>query len=635
MQLVTLDFETYYGPDYSLSLKAYSTSSYIRDPQFKVHGVGIKIGTGKTKWYHGEENIRKALDEINWTKSALICHHTQFDGAILAWHYGIIPAFYYDTMSMTRGLHNEVSRASLEKIALLYGVGEKSKTYLAPTHGLRDLPAHIMKGLGEGCIIDTDLTYKIFKKQIEVFPEKELALIDLTMRMFIQPVFQINLEVAERALKEELEERTWLIIASGVDEKTLTSNPKFAKALEELGVDPPKKISKTTGKETYAFSQTDEDFLDLLEHEDRRVVRLVAGRLAAKSTLFETRARRLIDGGTGGRLLPVYLNYFGAKTGRWSGGDKTNMQNLPRLERTDSGEIIERGTGMLRLSVEAPSGHRIVVADSAQIEARTIAWLAGQSDIIELFAKGQDVYCHMASIIYGRTITKKDKLERFIGKIAVLGLGYGMGANKFQTTLALGIMGPAVELELSVCKGIVNTYRRANRKITQLWEKANSILLDLCEGKSGSYSVDGEVVLQWEDETVWLPSGMGLHYPGIKVTRTVNDKKVTETITYLRNGKRCKIYGGLLVENIVQALARIFVSDSMLDVAEYLKTLKLKKGERAQIGLMTHDEIVSVVPDRYADKLLKEKIGLMRLRPTWAKNIPLDAEGGHAVRYEK
>lgn len=907
MQVATLDFETYWAKDYSLSLKRYNTSGYVRDSQFKAHGVGIKINGGKTRWVHGEAAIRKALDAIDWTQTALNAHNTAFDGAILAWHYGHIAAFYYDTLSMTRGLHNEVSRAKLDTIAKLYEIGAKSETYLAPTKGLRELPPDVMKGLGEGCIIDTDLCYEIFKKQIAVYPKAELTLIDLTLRMFIQPVFQINQAVAEKALQEELAERTWLILASGVPEKSLTSNPKFAVELEKLGVEVPMKLSATTGKQTYAFSQTDEEFLELLEHDDRRVVCLAAGRLAAKSTLFETRGRRLIDDGTGGLRLPVLLNYFGAKTGRWSGGNKTNMQNLPRLERTEAGEIIERGTGMLRLALEAPDGHRICVADSAQIEARTIAWLAGQSDIVELFARGEDVYCHMASIIYGRKITKKDKLERFIGKLCLaegtliysdrgwieietlrpddklwdgdnwvchsglvmngsketlqlsglwltpdhlvwsgtewkeaqsleqdahslyraldtaaasspsqaisegcdlvserlsfgaavdhrntrwvnktsriskaldaifapskrlllnaigstlklcrktitgpdystvsrrllrgvtvqhqnttyimehgglrsltlgekivhnfslmserllggiarnlswiawtltkgmnletfdlspapsmqaisgvsptlrrkydvydvllvgpknrflaltkegpllvhnctLGLGYGMGANKFQTTLALGIMGPAVELALNVCKGIVNKYRAANSKIVALWKIADNILADMARGKAGVFKVDGEVVLEWEDTTVWLPNGMGLHYPELRWNNG---------FSYLANGKRKKIYGGLLVENIVQALARIIVADQMLDVAEYLKKFKLKKSEVAQIGLMTHDEIVSVMPERLAEKATQEVIKRMRVRPRWAKGVPLDAEGGHAARYEK
>ena len=628
LKLITLDFETYWAADYSLSLKKYNTSSYIRDPQFMIHGCGVKIGAGKTVWMN-KAKFEKWIKTVDWSQVALLAHNNAFDGAILAWIYDIVPALYYDTLSMTRGLHNEVSRAKLDTIAKLYQIGAKSETYLAPTKGLRVLPKDIEQGLAEGCIIDVDLCYEVFQKQMTVYPVSELALIDLTLRMFITPQLMVNIEVAEKALAEEMREREFLIVASGVDPKTLTSNEKFAKALGKLIGDEnvPRKFSKTTGKETWAFSLTDEEFLDLLEYDDRKVARLVAGRIAAKSTIFETRALRLIDAGRDGQRLPVLLNYFGAKTGRWSGGNKLNMQNLPRLERTPDGDIIERGTGMLRLSIIAPPNHVIVVADSAQIEARTIAWLAGQADIVELFARNEDVYCHMASIIYGRKITKKDKLERFIGKIAVLGLGYGMGPEKFQTTLALGIMGPPVDLTIGECRKIVMTFRRANDKIVKLWKIADEILKDMVYGREGEFEVDGHVIVSWDADTVWLPNGMGLHYPELRWNNG---------FSYKSNGKRKKIYGGLLVETIVQALARILVSDQMLDVADYLKTLKLRvKNEAAQIALMTHDEIVSVVPARFAQKVLDKKCTIMKQSSDWAQGVPLGVDGGFDVRYSK
>ncbi len=321
LDIVVLDFETHWGKGYTLSGKEWNTSGYIRAPQFKAHGCGIKINDGKTIWI-SHKDLPKAFAAIDWKKSAVLAHNTAFDGAILAWVYGHVAAYYYDTLSMTRGLHNEVSRAKLAVIMELYQVGEKSKTYLNRTSGVKDLPPDIEAELAEGCIIDVDGCYDVFQKQMTVFPQKELDLIDLTLRMFIQPVLTVNKAVAEKALAEELQERTWLIASAGVPETTLTSNPKFAAALENLDVDPPMKISKTTGKGTYAFAQTDEEFLELLEHDNRQVVRLAAGRLAAKSTLFETRGRRLIDDGTNGLRLPVLLNYFGAKTGRWSGGNK-------------------------------------------------------------------------------------------------------------------------------------------------------------------------------------------------------------------------------------------------------------------------------------------------------------------------
>ena len=624
--IVTLDFETFYSSSYSLTSKHLNTSSYIRDNQFKVHCVGIKIGKNKTKCYHGLA-IARELSKIKWEDVELVCHNTAFDAAILAWHYDIIPKFYYDTMSMTRGLHNEVSRASLDTIARFYGIGAKSKTYLVNTRGKRELKPEVMEHLKEGCITDVDLTYEIFKQQSAIYPQNELRLIDMTIRMFVDPTLMVDIPRAERAHTYEVQERLRSIACSGVTEDVLNSSNKLAAELTRLGVEVPMKPNKY-GVPTYAFAQTDFGFQELLEHEDRRVVLLAQGRLAAKSTINETRAKRLIQAGEHGQRLPVLLNYYGAKTGRWSGGNKLNLQNLTRIEFDKDGKPIP-GTGELRQSIIAPPGHKIVVCDSAQIEARFIAWLAGQNDVVQAFADKRDVYCEMASVIYEREITKANKLERFIGKIAVLGLGYGMGHKKFQTTLALGIMGPPVELSISECKRIVNIYRNHNKHIVRLWRIADQTLRDLLKKETGEHVVEGQTILEWDDGSVWMPNGMGLHYPGL-------DVNARGDITYLSHGIRKKIYGGLLVENEVQALSRIAISEQMLDVQDQvLSKLSLKNGEVARIATMTHEEIVSVVPDRYADKVLKKKIEIMSIPPAWAPGVPLGAEGGYANNYIK
>jgi DNA polymerase len=619
-KIVVVDAETYWATDFSLTNKEHNTSSYIRDPQFKEHCWAIKAGTKKTRGFKAADGI-KFLQDIDWSTHALCAHNTAFDGFILAEHHGIIPSFYIDTLSMTRGLHNEVSRAKLEKIAVFYNIGEKSKTYLAPTKGLRDLSPAIFKGLLEGCVLDTDLCYEVMTKQLEIYPEHELRLIDLTLRMFCNPVMEVDEPLAERALAEEMIERRATILRAKVDEKDLMSNPKFAALLVKLGVEPPTKISNRTGLENYAFAQTDPEFIELQEHEDVRVVRLTQARLAAKSTQAETRAARLLQAGKGGMKLPVLLNYFGAKTGRWSGGNKLNMQNLPRVNPYEP-----KPSDGLRRSIIAPAGHQIVVADSAQIEARIAAWVAGQDDIVALFANGEDVYSYAATRIYGRTITSKNKDERFVGKVATLGLQYGMGGKKFQTTLALGMMGPAVIISLAEANKVVKIYRGSNAKIALAWKILNNVIENMAAGRSGEI-FDG--LIEYDPITIWLPNGMGLHYPGLHRTESGDFR-------YKANETWKKIYGGLLFENIVQALARIAVGEQMLLTDEYLKTLKLKKNEVARITTMSHDEIVSVVPDRYAQKVLDNKLKIMRTPPhNWGENMPFNAEGGFARNYSK
>jgi DNA polymerase len=287
-----------------------------------------------------------------------------------------------------------------------------------------------------------------------------------------------------------------------------------------------------------------------------------------------------------------------------------NMQNLPR-------------GGELRLSILAPKGHQLVVADSGQIEARVNAWISEQADLLQAFAEQSsdsptDVYTKFASLIYGREITKADKLERFIGKIGVLGLGYSMGATKLQTTLALGTMGPAVFLELDMCQKIVNLYRRQNFKIVQFWKKCDGIIQDMIAGRSGEYKC-----LRWETERIWLPNGMCLKYPGIKAK--VGENGYTE-YSYMRKGIETKIYGGLLCENIVQALSRIIIGDQLLELADR---------HDYRIVTTTHDELVSCVRTVSASKCFKTMLKVMTTPPAWCSELVLSAEGGWAENYSK
>lgn len=635
-RVVTLDFETYFAKEYSLRNKDLNTSEYVRHVEFKAQCVGIKIGDSPVVWYR-DRDIRNALESIDWSTSALLCHHTAFDGLILSHHYGIVPAYYLDTLSMARALHSNAIGASLDTVASFYRLGNKLPNVLDKTKGVRDLSDDLMLQLGQYCAVDVELCRMIFDKMFTGYPQDELDLIDLTVRMFCDPVLGIDIPRVEIALEEEKTERARVIADSGVELETLSSSQKFADALAAIGIEPPTKISPRTGKETFAFSKTDLEFTALKEHHDANVRKLVEGRLAAKSTIGESRAARFLAVGANGKRLPVYLNYFGAHTGRWSAGNKMNLQNLKR-------------GGELRRSIIAPEGHSIVVADSAQIEARVTAWLANDVELLELFAQGADVYKYMAAQIYGLPVDQISKDQRFIGKIAVLGLGYGMGAAKFQHTLATGAMGPAVDLSDDECHRIVKMYRMARMPITRLWRDMDMILYKLVMKRADTYKC-----LQHDNEfRIWLPNGLYLQYPFLTADYdNINDKLVDyryydyETgikrimggVVKKEEGKR--IYGGLLTENVVQALARIIVGEQMLRVANNLKETGCLEGVNPDVGkirrvvTMTHDEIVVCVPTEEADPVLDMMVDEMRAAPAWCAGIPLNAEGGHDVNYSK
>jgi hypothetical protein len=325
-------------------------------------------------------------------------------------------------LSMARAIHGTEVGGSLGVLVQHYQLGEKG-TEVVNALGKRraDFTDEELARYASYCINDVDLTYELFKCLAGDFPIPELELIDLTIRMFTEPVLKLDKTVLANHLVEIRSSKDMLLRNITENKEELMSNPKFAEILRKCGVEPPMKISPTTNKDTYAFSKTDEEFKALLEHENVNVQAVVAARLGMRSTIEETRTERFIEIGQRG-LLPIPLRYYAAHTGRWGGDDKVNMQNLPR-------------SSPLKNAIVAPDGYFIVDSDSSQIEARTLAWLAEQNDLVEAFDKGEDVYKIMASAIYGKPQEEITKDERFVGKTTILGAGYGMGPVKFKAQL--------------------------------------------------------------------------------------------------------------------------------------------------------------------------------------------------------
>lgn len=527
MDLITLDMETYYDKDYSLSKM--TTEEYIRDPRFEVVGVSVKVNNGETEWASGTMGqIKKYLHRFDWANSMLLAHNTMFDGAILSWHFDVHPKALADTMHMARALHGVESSASLKAVAQRYGVGVKG-TEVVRAMGKRrlDFTPEELSTYGDYCINDVDLTYSLFRTMSKKFPMKELKLIDLTLRMFTEPTLELDIERLEDHLEGVKARKEQLLTEAGVEDKgDLMSNQKFAEMLKGFGVEPPTKISPTTGKETFAFAKNDEEFKALLEHDDDRVQALVAARLGTKSTLEETRTQRFIDIATRGKL-PVPVRYYAAHTGRWGGDDKINLQNLP-----------SRGPNAkaLKKAIIAPEGHTIVEADSAQIEARVLAWLAEQEDLVSAFTNREDVYKKMASSIYGVPIEDVTKDQRFVGKTTILGAGYGMGAVKFQAQLKTF----GVDVELEEARRIIGIYRDTNWHISQLWRSAQNMIRYMAQGDRLDFGRAGVLRVDPSQKAVILPSGLPMYYHDLFA---VEEEKGPQYYYKVRSGDN-KIYGG-------------------------------------------------------------------------------------------
>jgi hypothetical protein len=623
----TIDFETYYDKDYSLRSKGMNTSEYIRDPRFLAHCVSIKQGAGETKvyWYG---DIKPALYDLHIGTRPVVAHNAPFDGAILAEHYEIVPpppplSGYVDTVSMARALHGNSTRASLDALMEFYGKPGKNPNILGKMKGFREIPQEIRAEAEIYCAGDTDKCYWLLCQWAAVYPEAELDLIDWTVRQFCDPVLYVDIPRATAELEREIARKKELIDKTGLDEEELQSAAKFAAQLKALDVEPPMKRSARTHMMTYAFSQQDDEFMDLVVHPDPRVRELMAARLAAKSTIGETRAQRFVS--VGARPLPVGLNYFAAHTGRWGGTNKMNLQNLEKKEIDEAtGEIIPL-TGELRECIVAPEGHVIVVADSGQIECRTTAWMAGQEDLLDLFRSGGDPYCAQASGIYGRAITKADRDERAVGKAAVLGLGFYMGAARFQATLALGLLGPKIEMDIQDCWRVVNAYRNQNNKIVEFWAAMGVVISTMWKKRhilgQGGTTVFKQGVFEYDEQTIWLPNGLGLHYPDLGVEE---DELGRSQYSYRSNKEFPRLHAGILTENVIQGLARIIIGEQLLRI-----------NERFRAVMMTHDEIVAIAPVHQAQECLDFMLAEMATSPGWAPDLPLKAEGGYDTCYSK
>lgn len=598
-QLLTVDFETYYDRDFSLS--KLTTEEYVRSDSFEVIGVSVKVNEDPAQWFSGtHQQTAQWLGQFDWGSSLVLAHNTMFDSAILSWRFGIIPLGWLDTMSMAQAIVPATQSKSLANLAVYYEVGVKGTEVINALGKRRiDFTSQELARYGDYCVNDTELTYTLFNKLLDGFPQQELKLIDLTIRMFAEPVLEVDTELLIEHLKGIREFKDKLLDASGLDTDTLMSNNKFADWLRSRGVEPPTKISPTTGREALAFSKTDKDFLALQDHEDVIIQTAVAARLGVKSTLEETRTERFIGIGSRGRL-PVPLKYYAAHTGRWGGADSLNLQNLP--SRT--------GSSSLKKSIVAPQGFVMIDADSAQIEARMLAWLSGQNDLVEQFTVGEDVYRLMASAIYSKDVSDITKDERFIGKTVVLGCGYGMGAEKFKNMLSL----QKVSMDKSEAERIISIYREKNFKIKQLWGQGQNALRFILQKRNAP--IGQHDVVRVMDGGLLLPSGITMRYTNLR-----NDKD--DGFMYdARKNEVVRIYGGKVIENIVQALARIVIGHQMLKIAE-----------RYKVVLTVHDAVACIAPETEVLEAKRYVEECMRSAPEWAVGLPLNCESGYGRSY--
>jgi DNA polymerase len=591
-------------------LSKLSTENYIRDPRFQAHGAAIKWKPDEPARWYDERFLREVLKNEDWSDVFLIAHHQQFDGFILSHHYKIVPAVYGCTLSMARLVLGNHIGVGLDSVRTHFGLSTKKTPYnLFKGKRWAELDQAIQMGIAEGACDEVESIWKIFCELMKEFPRSELEIIDETIRMFTVPVLRADTDMLAALWESEAVKKKDALTLLGVTEYELQSADKFKALLKDEGVEIEYKEGgeRKNGKREQipAFAKTDDFMRGLLEHDNPRVRALAEGRLGVKSTLLQTRAETLGFMASRG-ALPVYLRYAGAHTTRWSGGDRCNWQNF------------KRGSD-IRKAIMAPEGWLLGVIDLSQIECRILDYVAGQEDELEKFRRGQDPYIGIASEFYNRVITKKDEKERGTGKQAILSCGYGCGPEKFQKTAALGFYGPPVELSLEQAKKAVKLYRDSHPFVVKYWREADDAIVKLANGE----------VYQWgplrvEGGKIYLPNSAPLDYTTLEF---YTDPNMHEEYWRIKNRHGfTKLYGAKLVENVVQALARVVLSDAMLRIRH--------RGFRTV--MCTHDEVVILIE---ADGHSSEALGLcmeeMKLEPTWLPGIPLDCEATIGERYSK
>jgi len=616
VKTITVDFESFWSQDYTLSKM--TTQEYVRDPRFQLIGMGFAVGNDRPRYVSGPTDVMLAAAALPWSESVVIAHNAQFDGAILEWLIGFHARTYFCTMQAANACVKPwTGSASLASCATYFNLPEKMTGILQATRGLRheQLTLEQRRAMAEYCKHDVMITRELFQRMRDKFNEDETDLIDLTIKKYVRP----KIVLSRKRIKEaqyELEQRRTALLTQLGDEKwasaTISSNEKFAEALRALGVEPPMKVSGRTGQQTYAFAKTDPDFLELQEHDDPDVQTLVNVRIGAKSTLEESRLEKFlrIADIDPDQKLAVPLTYYGAGTGRMSARDGINLQNLTKKSP-------------IRDCLTAPPGYKVVTADLSQIEARVLACIAGQDDLLEEFATGADPYSSFATDLYGVPVSKEENTDlRDVGKAAILQLGFYAGVSGFDRYLKTKANNPQ---PLDEVERIVNAYRRRYGHIAKLWKWMEKTATPVILGTNGGATC-AIANCVYSTHQLTLPNGMPIYYPHAR--RQLNGDVIYDSFRGKSGAvKEVKLWPGLLTENIVQALARIILSTAEVSLA--------RAGLLA--ALQVHDELVFIVKEAAVRAVSLALRRAMTQRVSWMPNLPLacDIKVGNTYKEAK
>lgn len=605
-----------------------SQQEFLHGAQFKVHGIAAGFPNGYSTFEADVAALLKTLQRQYGPnlERAVVVVCEPLEAFILKEKFGIDPAMIVDIVSMNRLLNSPLAK----------DIREAMDSSLNSLHQLSRIQ---ITELRRYALNNVKMTRKIAEEMLAAIPPQELDMINHTIHCFLDSPFLIDAERLEQARNELITGLPERISPYKMDD--LRNDLSFARLLESKlghGIE----TKPGTNGEIPALSQDDEFMRHLLRHEDGEVRGLAEKRLFAKAfSAYASRINYLLGTAslTGG-VLPVYLAYNKAISGRFTGGNNFNIQNLPHPDRISS-PVLQRAATAIRQSIHAPEGMALVAVDAAQIEARVLAWLVDEEELSEAFASNEDVYSTFAGAVFNEHVEKMsgDSPEakrmsnlRAIGKTAILGLGYRMGTARFRDQLKIQAVS-AVEAMFrneqklnAACGDIVHQYRNRYKRISAFWceiEKAfREAILTEAEQKVGKVTIRPGA----DRVSIVLPSGRRIVYLSPRITE--QEKRISHIDrsggirTFMAEGPRMtycgkELHGGVLTENIVQGIARDLLINAIFETE--------KKGHR--IILHIHDEIIAITPESQVGSTLNDMIGAWRSVPDWAQGLVLDAEG--------
>jgi DNA polymerase len=664
--VVVLDFETYFDDEYKMS-DDISTIEYINDDRFEATALGVKeIGRHKFRFTDvvlREEQIARRIEYLQGEYGpdlegcTTVAHNARFDGCILARRYGIRPRYLLDTQGLANAW-NAWNLTGLGALCERFGLPSKGNTkqFKELTYRRRwKIPKK--RGLGrkrrmppfqlpkptpelerlfvEYTRDDVDREWDILRLMLPLFsrPEVELDVMNHTLGMFLEPLLHVDPEAGTEVVQLMGDEMARAVEPCGMAAEDVRKDgwhERMHAALEAAG-EHADSFTKPAGNckrgWNIACSKTDPEKNLLLNHEDEGVRQLMQAREAVgKWPLHMARARRIVNQGmANGGAIPVPVVYHGAHTGRWAGDESINLQNLPNPDRPTTHPV----TGRLRSLLVAPPGHKLIIVDLAAVEARGVAWIARQNDLLDLFERNEEIYCRFAEKVLGEpegslrkprpdddpSLAKDLKFKRnSIGKVGVLGCGYGMGAAKASDTYGI---------ERALAQDIVTTYRDSYTAITKFWSDVEAAFIYAFKYDAAVEMPHGlkfhtvrEPITNERVVVATLPSSRELKYHNVSIG--TNDWGAPQIRMWKpKTHETVYTWGGSLTENIVQAFCRDLLAEAVLNL----------HGEGIPVPLHAHDEVVCVAPEDEAPDVLARTIDIVRARPAWGLDFPLDAEG--------